>query len=244
MHEIIIFIVGLAGGFLGATVGGGGMVAIPALLLLGFSPQSAVAINKVGDIGAFIPAIGEYWKSKKIDWKAAIPLAIITIVSSAIGAQIMVRLDTAFLQTLIGIMILVFLPFFFFGKDIGLKRTNPSKTKKIIGLIIYALLAVEGAIVGAGGATVILLVIMYFFGYEIIQGYATQTPAELFNAIVPAAIYAQHGFIELWPAVTIFLGMLIGGYAGANTALAKGNVWVKNLFTVVIVLSVVKILFF
>lgn len=244
MQEIIIFIVGLAAGFLGATVGGGGMVAVPALLILGFSPQSAVAINKVGDIGAFISAAGKYWKSDKIDWKMAILLAIITIISSVIGAQIMIRLNTDFLAMLIGIMILIFLPFFFFSKKIGLKPTNTSKARKAIGIIIYALLGIEGAIVGAGGATVILLVMMYFFGYEIIRGYATNTPAELINAIVPAIIYAFHGFIEPWPAIIIFLGMLIGGFVGAHTALKKGNVWVKNLFAVVTLLSVIKILLF
>ncbi len=243
MQEIIIFIVGLMAGFLGATVGGGGMVAIPALLFLGFSPQSAVAINKVGDIGAFISAVSEYWKSKKIDWNMAVPLAIITIISSTIGAQIMVRLESGFLELFIGVMILIFLPFFFFSESLGLKSTHPSKTKKTIGLIIYALLGVEGAIVGAGGGTVILLVMMYFFGYEIIRGYATNTPAELFNAFIPAVVYSFHGFIPLVPAVIIFLGMLSGGFIGANTALGKGNRWVKNLFTLVIIASVIKILF-
>lgn len=244
MHEIIILIVGLVAGFLGATVGGGGMVAVPALLLLGFSPQSAVAINKVGDIGAFISATAQYWKSKKIDWKMAVPLAAITIISSAIGAQIMVRLETGFLEVLIGIMILIFLPFFFFGKNIGLKQTNPSKTRKVIGMIVYALLAIEGAIVGAGGATVILIVMMYFFGYKIIQGYATNTPAEFFSALIPAVIYSFYGFVELWPAVIIFFGMLVGGFIGAKTAIEKGNLWIKNLFTVVIIIFVIKILFF
>jgi uncharacterized membrane protein YfcA len=244
MHDIIIFILGLAAGFLGATVGGGGMIAVPGLLFLGFSPQSAVAINKVGDVGAFISAAGEYWKSKKIDWKMAIPLALITIISSTIGAQIMVRLDTGFLQNLIGIMILVFLPFFFFSENLGLKRTNPSKTKKTIGILIYTLLGIEGAIAGAGGATVILLVMMYFFGYEIIQGYATNTPAELFNALVPAIIYSLYGFVELWPAFIIFFGMLIGGLIGAAAAIEKGNRWIKNLFTLVIIASVIKILLF
>lgn len=243
MQEISIFAVGLVAGFLGATVGGGGMVAVPALLLLGFSPQSAVAINKVGDIGAFISATAQYGRSKRIDWRMAIPLAIITILSSAVGAQIMVRLETDFLEIFIGIMILIFLPFFFLGKNIGLEQTNPSKAKKGIGLVLYSLLAIEGAIVGAGGATVILLLMMYFFGYKIIQGYATNTPAELFSALVPAVIYSFYGFVALVPAVIIFLGMLVGGFVGANTAIEKGNIWVKNLFTVVILVSIIKILF-
>ena len=244
MQEIIIFIIGLAAGFLGATVGSGGMIAVPGLLLLGFSPQSAVSLNKVGDVGAFISATTRYWKSKKIDWKMAIPLAIITIISSIIGAQIMVRLETGFLEMFIGIMILIFLPFFFFGKNIGLKQSNPSETRKNVGMILYFLLQIEGAIVAAGGATVILLVMMYFFGYEIIRGYATNTPAELFSALVPAVVYWFYGFIALWPAVIIFLGMLIGGLVGANTAIAKGNLWIKNLFTLVILAFVIKILLF
>lgn len=244
MHELIIFVVALIAGFLGATVGGGGMIAIPVLLFLGFPPQSAVALNKVGDVGAFISAVNRYWKSKKIDWPVAIPLAFVVIVGSAIGAQIMVSLKTDTLEMLIGIMILLFLPFFFFNKKLGLKPTHPSKTKKTIGFILYALLAIEGAIIGAGGGTVILIVMMYFFGYEIIRGYATNTPAEVFSALVPAIIYGFHGFIPVWPAIIIFLGMLIGGYAGAHTAIKRGNTWVKNLFTLVILLSVLKILFF
>lgn len=245
MHEIVIFIIGLIAGFLGATVGGGGMLAIPGLLFLGFSPQSAVAVNAVGDVGAFISATGEYWKSKKIDWKMAIPLAAIAVVGSIIGTQIMVRLDTEFLRTFIGIVILLFLPFFFFGgKTMGLKRTKPSKTSKAVGIVFYTLLVTEGAIVGAGGSTVILLIMMYFFGYEIIQGYATNTPADLLSSIIPAVVYSFYGFVALVPAAIIFLGMLIGGFIGANTALEKGSRWIKNLFTLIIIASVIKILFF
>lgn len=116
-----------------------------------FFTQSAVAINKVGDIGAFISATAEYWKSRKIDWKMAIPLVIITIISSIIGAQIMVTLETKSLEIFIAITILIFLPFFFFAKNIGIKKRHSSKAKKIIGLILFSLLAVQGAIVGAGG---------------------------------------------------------------------------------------------
>ncbi|MBU0635863.1 sulfite exporter TauE/SafE family protein, partial [Candidatus Micrarchaeota archaeon] len=204
MQEIIIFIIGLVAGFLGATVGGGGMISIPALLFLGFPPQSAIAINKVGDVGTFISAIRQYWKSKKIDWKMAVPLAIIAVIGSIIGTQIMVRLETNFLGILIGIILLLFLPFFFFSRKIGIKQKNPSKTKKIIGIILYFILAIEGAMVGAGGAAILLLIMMYFFGYEIIKGYATNTPAEFFSALVPAIIYSFYGFVQLLPAIIIF----------------------------------------
>ncbi len=242
--EIIIFLVSLIAGFLGATVGGGGLIAIPALLALGFPPQSAVALNKVGDVGAFLSASTKYWKAKKIDWPMATTLALITIVGSVIGAQILVSLETDVLERLIGIMILIFLPFFLFSKNLGLKPKTPSKTKKVIGFGLYSLLAVEGAIVGAGGGTVILLIMMYFFGYEIVRGYATNAPAEIFSALIPAVIFAFYGFIPLLPAVVIFSGMLIGGFFGANMAIKNGNTWIKGLFSIVVAATVIKVIFF
>ncbi len=110
--------------------------------------------------------------------------------------------------------------------------------------MLYTLITIEGAMVGAGGATVVLLIMMYFFGYEIIEGYATNTPAEFFSSLVPAVVYSFYGFISFWPALIIFLGMLIGGFLGADIALKEGSRWVKKLFTLIVIASIVKILFF
>lgn len=122
--EILIFIIGIISGFLGATVGSGGMITVPVLLFLGFPPNVAVATNKAGNIGCFLSAVKEYWKNKKIDWNIAIPLSAIMIIGSIIGTQIIVRLDTGFLEKLIAIVILIFLPFLFLSKKKKKKNWN------------------------------------------------------------------------------------------------------------------------
>lgn len=88
MQEGLIFIIGLVAGFLGSTVGGGGLLSIPVLILFGFTPQASIALNKVGDIGTFISAVSRYWKSQKIDWGMAGKIAVIYIIGSLIGTQI------------------------------------------------------------------------------------------------------------------------------------------------------------
>src|SRR5690606_28680428 len=118
-----------------------------------------------------------------------------------------------------------------------------SNLKKSFGITLYALLAMVGAIVGAGSATVVLMIMMFFFGYKIIQGYATNTPAELVSSIICTVIYASHGFIPLLPALIIFIGMLLGGNMDANMAIKKGDRWIRSLFSLVIVVFVAKILF-
>jgi len=244
MEFIIIFILGLVCGFLGGTVGGGGMISLPTLMFLGFPPQSAVAINKVGDVGAFLPAVRNYWGSKKIHWNMATVLIIIDIIASFIGAKLMLSMNTDILKKFIGIIILVSLPFLFFSKDIGVKKKKKSKLVMGIGFVLFAILAIVGAMVGAGGASVALFIMMFFFGYKIVEGYATNTPAEFVLAFIPVIIYAFYGFVQLIPAISIFIGMFIGGYVGSKTAIKKGDKWIKVLFMIVVVALVLKVLFF
>jgi len=55
-------------------------------------------------------------------------------------------------------------------------------------------------------------------------------------------IFAVHGIVNWTYGITLFFGMLIGGYLGAHTALSKGNAWVKVLFAVVVLLTAVKMI--
>lgn len=244
MQEIILILVGLLSGFLGATVGGGGMIAIPILLFLGFNPHAAVSINKIGDIGAFSSAIFKYGSSRKIDYTMALKLSIIMIISSLIGSQLMIRVDAETLKYIIGIVILIFLPFYFYkNKVIGIEHKDTTKLKRVIGFTIYGILGVIGAMVGAGGATVILLVMTYFFGYKFIEGYATNTPAAFICAFIPSIVYIYQGIVPIIPSIVMLISMFIGGYIGSQIALTKGNKWIKNLFTLVIFLSVLSLFF-
>ena len=243
MELIIVFLVGLASGFLGATVGSGGMISIPALLFLGLPPQVVIGTNKVGDVGTFAVAIKEYLKAGKINKRMALVLTCLAAVGSLIGTQIMIQLDTLFLTRIIGIVILLFLPFLFVVKNMGIKRRKAPAWKMYIGLFFYFLVSVMSAIAGAGGATVMLFLIIYFLGFEIIRGYATNTIAVFSLSIIPAVIYFIYGFVNVPFAIILLIGGSIGGYIGSKTALKKGNKWVRNLFAVVVIISVVKILF-
>jgi uncharacterized protein len=240
----LIFLIGLVSGFLGATVGGGGFISIPALIFLGFPPQVSIALNKVGDIGTFISAVSKYWKFHKIDWNVAGIIIAIYVVGSLLGTQIMIKLSTNILEILIVISILLALPFIFMNKKLGIKEIKVSKTKKRIGFILLFFLSILGAMIGAGGAVLSTLVMMFFLGYEIVDGHATTTPSKFFSALIPSIIYYFYGFIEVLPAIIIFIGMLIGGFFGARTAILEGNRWIKKLFLVVVVFLVIHMIFF
>ena len=63
-------------------------------------------------------------------------------------------------------------------------------------------------------------------------------------SVTSLIIFAQNGIIDYQVGLVLFVGMAIGGYAGAHYALKKGNEWVKRLLAAFAIISAVKLLFF
>lgn len=244
MEQFIVLIIGIISGFLGATVGSGGMVSIPALLFLGLPPHVALATNMVGDTGIFLSAIKQYWKSKHIDWKAANHLNIITIFASIIGIIIFTKISAEFLERYVGYIILLFLIILLANKKIGIKKRKVPKLSYIIGLFLFFVLVINGTVVSAGGATMKLLILIYLMGFNFLEGYATTIPSHVISSGIPAIAFLFLGYVNIPLAVFLTIGGVLGAYIGSKTAIKKGNKWLKGLFAIVVIASVIKILFF
>lgn len=64
---IILIVFGFLASFIDSVVGGGGLIALPALLFTGLSPASAVATNKlVGTMGSLTSTF-MFYRSGKLD---------------------------------------------------------------------------------------------------------------------------------------------------------------------------------
>ena len=88
---LAIFLVGAMAGLLSGVFGiGGGIIIVPALVLLfGFKPESAVATS----LGALLLPVGifavlEYHRHGLVEWKAAAALALGITLSSWLGARL------------------------------------------------------------------------------------------------------------------------------------------------------------
>ena len=87
---LLLALVALVAGFIDAIAGGGGLLALPSLLLAGLDPVSALATNKLqGSFGTGSAAIA-FWRKGHIDFKSNIPSIIATFIA-ACGGVLTVR---------------------------------------------------------------------------------------------------------------------------------------------------------
>jgi len=241
---IFVFAIGLATGFLDAVIGSGGLVSIPSLIFIGLPPQVAIATDRLGTIGQHFGSLPKFWKEKKIIWKYVPPFALISIIGTYVGANILLNVDPNILTKLVGIIVLSFLPLVFIKRNLGIKRKETTKTKKTIGHFFYFFVMVYAAFIGGGSGLLIFYTLMIFFGFTVIDSIATSSIPWFLLSIFSLIIFSINGIVDYTIGIVLFISMLLGGYIGAHVAIKKGNKWVKSLFAIVVIISGIKLLFF
>lgn len=241
---IATFFIGVVASAVGAMVGGGGLLSIPFLIFVGLPPQVAIATNKMGSVGLSLGAIVKFWKEKKILWKYVPIFAFLSLVGAYVGANALLSINEEVLSGVVGVIILLLLPLLFLKKDLGLVRSKSTRVKRGIGLVLYTAIMVFGGFFGGGAGTLVLYTLMIFFGFTIIESNATDIIPWFLLSLFSLIILAINGIVDYKIGVTLFVGMLVGGYIGAHIAVKKGDKWVRAIFAFIVIISGLKLLFF
>lgn len=85
---------------------------------------------------------------------------------------------------------------------------------------------------------------MHFFGLTMVEVTATNKIPWFAGSIVVLYVFIRAGMVHYPFAVTLFFGMLAGGWLGAHWAVKKGDLWVKRAFAVFVVISAIQLIFF
>ena len=118
-----LFFVAMIAGFLDTLVGGGGLLAVPALLLSGIPPIYVLGTNKFqGSMGTGVVTL-LLFRKKKLNWSAIKYLMLVSFIGSVIGGVIVQFIDTKALSFAIPI-VLVFISIYF------IISPKPKKTSK------------------------------------------------------------------------------------------------------------------
>lgn len=110
MQLILGGLIGLVGGVLSGLFGiGGGLVIVPALILLvGMTPKQAAGTSlaalllPVGILGAL-----EYWRAGYIDVRLAVLLAAGILLGAFIGARLAIGLPSELIQRAFGVLMVL-----------------------------------------------------------------------------------------------------------------------------------------
>ena len=230
-----LFVVGVIAGFLDTLVGGGGLLAVPALLLSGIPPIYVLGTNKFqGSMGTGI-ATFLLLRKKKLDWKSVKKLMIAAFIGSVIGGIIVQFIDTELLSFVIPIVLVVIAIYFIISPKPKV-RTKNSETNKNFEKYAVPIVGFYDGMFGPGAGSFFVMTGVMLKKLEIIQATILAKPLNFASNIAGFIVFFSFGHIAFIIGLIMMLGQLIGSFLGTHYLL-KANPKVIRILIVVMSLS-------
>ncbi|WP_432492357.1 sulfite exporter TauE/SafE family protein [Kineococcus gypseus] len=241
---VLLVLAAFGAGWVDAVVGGGGLVQLPALLLVpGLDPVQALATNKLaGAMGTGTSAV-TYYRRVHPDLRTALPTALVAALGSAGGALCAAAVPDGVLTPVVLVALVLVAAYTLLRPELG-----GATALRFSGRRHTAVAAATGAVIGfydgiAGPGTGAFLVfaLVGLLGYAFLRASATAKIVNLATNVGALVVFAAHGAV-LWP-LGLLMGAanLLGGYLGARTAVSAGSRFVRGVFLAVVAVLVVRL---
>ena len=230
-----LFFVGVVAGFLDTLVGGGGLLAVPALLLSGIPPIYVLGTNKFqGSMGTGI-ATFLLFRKKKLDWNSVKNLMFASFIGSIVGGVIIQFVDTQFLSFVIPI-VLVFIAIYFIISPKPKSTVGNSKPNKKFELFAVPVVGFYDGMFGPGAGSFFAMTGVMLKKLEIIQATILAKPLNFASNIAGFIVFFSFGHIAFLIGLLMMMGQMIGAFFGTHYLL-KANPLIIRLLIVIISIS-------
>ena len=234
-----LFFVGVVAGFLDTLVGGGGLLAVPALLLSGIPPIYVLGTNKFqGSMGTGI-ATFLLFRKKKLDWNSVKNLMFASFIGSIVGGVIIQFVDTQFLSFVIPI-VLVFIAIYFIVSPKPKSTVGNSKPNKKFELFAVPVVGFYDGMFGPGAGSFFAMTGVMLKKLEIIQATILAKPLNFASNIAGFIVFFSFGHIAFLIGILMMMGQMIGAFFGTHYLLKANPLIIRFLIVIISISMLIK----
>ncbi len=246
MTEILLLCASAAAaGFVDSVVGGGGLIQIPALLILlpGVSVPTLLGTNKMSSLAGTTFAAQRFGRQVEVPWHVAAPAAVIAAIFAFLGAVTVTRLNPAFLRPIVFALLVIVAIYVFAIKDLGLihqpKHTKPKA--RALGILVGAGLGFYDGFFGPGTGSFLIFVFVGLFGFDFLSASASAKAVNLATNLSCVIYFAATHHILYHAALPMAACNVAGSLAGTQLAILKGSNFVRVFFLVIVVALILRL---
>ncbi|WP_270889921.1 TSUP family transporter [Pedococcus sp. 5OH_020] len=232
-------------GWVDAVVGGGGLVQLPALLLgfPGATPAQLLATNKVASIFGTATSSVTYWRRVRPDLRTALPMAAVAYLGAVGGALLGLHIPKSAFNPVILVMLVVVGAYTVarpsMGRETALRFDGHRHT--LTAMATGFCIGVYDGALGPGTGSFLVFALVGLMGYAFLEASAKAKIANFATNLGALTVFVPGGHVMWKIGAVMAAANIVGGYAGARTAVARGSRFVRAVFVVVLVAFIVRI---
>ncbi|HSH38564.1 MAG TPA: TSUP family transporter [Chthoniobacterales bacterium] len=232
-------------GFIDAVVGGGGLIQLPAILILmpGMPFPTLLGTNKFASMFGTSIAVYRYTRHVAVDWSTVIPATVAAFVFAFLGSRVVSILNPAVLLPVILVLLIAVAIYVFFVKELGLihQPKHAAHKARWLGILVGAALGFYDGFFGPGSGSFLIFGFVGIFGFDFLSASASAKVVNLAAIIASVIYFAATDQLLYGMGVAMAVCNIIGATLGTHLAITKGSKFVRVFFLVIVTALIAKL---
>jgi len=229
---ILVAVAGMAG-LIDAIAGGGGLLALPALLWAGLPPVQALATNKLQGSFGTLTASFNFVRRGEIDVaRLRIPI-LLTFLGSASGTLAVQRLGSTLLDQIVPLLLIAFALYFLFSPRIGDQDAQHRIGHGLFGLLIGFSVGFYDGFFGPGTGSFFAAAFVLLLGYNLRRATAGTKILNFTSNIASLIFFALAGEVIWQVGLPMGLAQMVGAWIGSHLVIRHGTRLIRPLLVIV-----------
>jgi uncharacterized protein len=246
-YLVLLCIAAFLAGFVDAIVGGGGLIQLPAALVLmpSFPVASVVASLKIPSFSGTSLAVVQYLKKVTINWKLATIICTIAFFASFAGSQLLTLVSNSFMKPVLLVVLTAVAIYTFSKKDFGQHQEKDHSPKRELwyAVLISLIIGFYDGFIGPGAGSFLILAFVSLLGFDFLHASAHAKLVNLATNLGSITLFLIKGNIIWLVALPMAASNALGGAIGANLAIAKGNKFIRIFFLFIVIATLLRFMY-
>ncbi|WP_390621640.1 sulfite exporter TauE/SafE family protein [Rubeoparvulum massiliense] len=210
---IILLVIGTISSFIGTLAGGGGLITLPAMMLVGIPIHTGIATNKFSSAFAALTSVSYLLKEKQLTAKAIGFLVMVAAFGGLFGALITASIAEKAMNIVAFILLLFALVFTLANRKLGEVEQKESMPPSFISKTMPFLIATYDGGFGPGSST---FGILHYMNQRSTYIKAVQLTRVLTlgSSIGAFLVFYQTGYVNWHHAIAMAIGSALGSQLG------------------------------
>lgn len=243
---ITLILVGIVAGFINVMAAGGSMISVPVMVFMGIPGPVANGTNRIAILAQNITAVFAFFRKGYSDFRLSLTLSLCALPGAVAGAFIGTRLEGIWFNRILALIMLAVMAVMMLKKETSAEQSVIPVTPKkmLIGHLLMVVAGFFGGFIQIGVGFILLPILHNVLGLDLVR--ANMHKVFIIGSYTIAALFIFITQVELlWLlGICLALGNSIGAWLGAHMSMAKGETLIKIVLNTVLVIFIIKLLFF
>jgi uncharacterized membrane protein YfcA len=233
---------GLVAGLVDAIAGGGGLIALPMLLNLGFPVPLALGTNKLQSCIGTTTASRHYIHSGVVKLSDCWLGAAFAFAGALIGARTVTLIDSGFLARTVPWLLAAIFLYSIFRPQVGQADRPPRMSRTAFFPVAGLLLGFYDGFFGPGAGAFWTIALVLALGQNFMAATGQTKVMNLASNSAAVLFFIASGKVVFSAGLVMAVGQIAGARVGAGLVVKNGARFVRPIFLAVVALTLARLI--